>query len=348
MHDVAIIRGDGIGPEISDAAQSVLEASGAEIRWHDAPAGMAAMPRFQTALPWSSLEIMHRLGVVLKAPLIAERCSGGVTVEADGETRHHPSVNNALRRELSLFVNVRPVRGVGRLSGRYASLDAVIMREVTEDMYCGIERQVDDDTAEAVKRITGRASRRIARFSCDYAMRFGRGKITAIHKANVLHLTDGLFLKSVRSVVEGYPGLEFDEQAIDAACYLLVKKPEMFDVMVLPNQYGDIISDLAAGLAGSLGLAPGANIGERCAMFEAAHGAAPDIAGQGAANPIGLILSGALLLDHIGEGAAARRVRAGVSEVLSDGRFLTPDLGGSCTTAALAQAICAAMDVVSV
>ena len=189
----------------------------------------------------------------------------------------------------------------------------VIVRELTEDVYGGIERQVDDDTFEACKRISGTASRRIARYACDYARRAGRRKVTAVHKANVLHLTDGLFLRSVREVAADYPDLECDDLMVDATCYHMIKAPERLDVLVMPNQYGDILSDLLAGLAGSLGLAPGANIGPEVAMFEAAHGAAPDIAGQNTANPIGLILSGALLLEHLHEDAAAQRVRAGVA-----------------------------------
>ncbi len=343
-HKVGIIRGDGIGPEVSDATQRVLEASGVHIAWEDIPAGAAAQCRYGTALPAASLDAMRRIGVVLKAPLIAPRSSGGIVVAGrDGLQQRYPSVNNALRRELGAYVNVRPVRGWPAVSGRHASMDIVLMRELTEDLYGGLERRVDDDTAEAVKRITRRASRRAARYGCEYALRNGRRKITAIHKANVLHLTDGLFLESVRSVAGEYSELVFDEQAVDAACYLLVKQPESFDIMVLPNQYGDILSDLAAGLAGSLGLAPGANIGDDIAIFEAAHGAAPDIAGQGKANPVSLILSGALLLDHLGEAEAARRVRSGVDQVLLEGRWLTPDLGGAATTSELALAICEAM-----
>lgn len=343
MHQVALIRGDGIGPEISEATQRVLEAGGAEIAWQEVAAGSAARNRFGTELPWPSVERMRELGVILKAPLVAERCSGGLPVRADGNVRVHPSINTALRRELGLYANVRPVRGWPEISGRYSVLDLVIVREVTEDIYSGLERRVDNDCAEAVKRVTRQASERIARFACEYALRFGRRKISAIHKANVLHQTDGLFLESVRAVVGEYPGLQFDERMIDAACYALVKTPELFDVMVLPNQYGDIVSDLAAGLAGSLGLAPGANFGDQVAMFEAAHGAAPDIAGQGIANPIALILSGAMLLDHIGESAMADRVRHGVASVLAEKRFLTPDLGGSATTADVTRAICGAI-----
>jgi isocitrate dehydrogenase (NAD+) len=219
----------------------------------------------------------------------------------------------------------------------------VIVRELTEDMYAGLERKVDPDTAEAVKRITRGASTRVARFACDYASRTGLRKITAIHKANVLHHTDGLFLESVRDATAEYPMLEFDDKMVDAACYLLIKSPDQFQVMVMPNQYGDILSDMAAGLVGSLGLAPGANIGPEAVTFEAAHGAAPDIAGRGIANPIGLILSGALLLEHLEEKSAAEQVRHGVARVLQARLSLTPDLGGTATSTQLTDAICAAV-----
>ena len=342
MRRIALIRGDGIGPEISEATQRVLEAAGAEIEWREVLVGVRAKAECGHELPEESVHTLREIGVILKAPLIAERCSGGVAVGTGGGVRRYPSINNALRRELELFVNVRPVRGWSAISGRYARTDLVIMREITEDVYAGIERWVDDGCAEAVKRITRRASERIARFSCEYAQKFGRRRVAAIHKANVLHATDGLFLNSVQSVVREWPDLEFHEFAIDAACYLLVKDPARFDVMVLPNQYGDIVSDLAAGLVGSLGLAPGANIGESAAMFEAAHGAASDIAGRGVSNPIGLVLSGAMLLDHIGERSAAARVRTAVDRVLIEGIALTPDLDGRGTTEQLTAALCAA------
>jgi isocitrate dehydrogenase (NAD+) len=200
MHTVALISGDGIGPEISDATQKVLEAAGVKIDWQDIPAGAAAKQTLGAELPWSSLETIRSLGVALKAPLIAPRCSGGVVVEGDGQVRRYPSVNNALRRELGAFVNVRPAQGWQGVSERYSSMNVVIMREVTEDIYSGLERCVGDDSAEAIKRITGNASRRLARFACDYAVRHRRRKVTAIHKANVLHLTDGLFLRSARAV----------------------------------------------------------------------------------------------------------------------------------------------------
>lgn len=344
---VAVAAGDGIGPELTEAAQQVLEAAGVSIEWVETPVGKAAAALCGEELPWKSLQTMRELGVVLKGPLIAERLSGGAQVQAPEGPRIHPSVNNGLRRELDLYCNLRPVRGFAPVSGRYAPMDLVIVREVTEDVYSGIERSVNEECGEAVKRITAQASRRIARFAFDYAAQFGRRRVTAIHKANVLHKTDGLFLRCVREVGAGYPGIASDDRMVDAACYMMVKDPAAFDVMVLPNQYGDILSDLAAGLAGSLGLAPGANFGESAAMFEAAHGAAPDIAGKGVANPISLILSGALLLDHLGEREAGDRVRLAVEMVLNEARVLTADLGGTATTRQVTEAICAACERVA-
>jgi isocitrate dehydrogenase (NAD+) len=346
-HRVAVAAGDGIGPELTEATQRVLEAAGASIEWIETPVGKAAMRQCDEELPWSSLERMRQAGVVLKGPLTAERFSGGVTVNAPGVTRTHPSVNNGLRRELGLYCNLRPVRGFHPVSGRHSAMDLVIVREVTEDVYSGIERMVGDDCAEAVKRTTRAASRRIARFAFDYAMRAGRRRVAAIHKANVLHKTDGLFLRSVREVAAEYPGVECEDRMVDAACYLMVKDPAAFDVMVLPNQYGDSLSDLAAGLVGSLGLAPGANFGEAAAMFEAAHGAAPDIAGKGVANPISLILSGAMMMDHLGEGELGGRIRQSVEHVLNEARVLTADLGGAATTRQMTEAICAACEKVA-
>lgn len=342
-HKVALVAGDGIGPEISAATRTVIAAAGVDVEWIAAPAGKAAFEELGDELPAASLETMTRIGVVLKSPLLAERRSGGVTVTRHGDERHYPSVNNALRRELGAYVNVRPVCGFAGVSGAYAGMDLVIMREVTEDTYAGLERSVTADRAEATKLITREASERVARYACEYARKHRRCVVSAIHKANVLHLTDGLFLEAVKSVVDRYEDLQFDDKMIDAACYLAVKKPRLFDVMVMPNQYGDIFSDLAAGLVGSLGLAPGSNIGDHVAMFEAAHGAAPDIAGQGIANPIGLILSGAMLLDHLGEIEAAERLRQSVGMVLRRGDVLSQDLGGRATTSEITEAICQAM-----
>lgn len=340
MHQVAYIPGDGIGPEIMVSTQEVLAAAGSKIEWIEAPAGDDGVQRRGHPLPLETLAAIRRARVALKSPLAAARCSGGVTVEDAGGRRQHPSVNNGLRRELKLFANVRPVRSWPGVPAPVAGMDLVIFREITEDTYSGLEQQVSPDCAEATKRITRQATERIARYACQYALTTRRQTVSAIHKANVLHLTDGLFLRVMRDVVAGHAPLRFDELAIDAACYLMVKAPSRFDVMVLPNQYGDIISDLAAGLVGSLGLAPGSNVGDDCAVFEAAHGAAPDIAGQGVANPVALILSGAMMLDHLGEREAAERIRSAVERVLRQPRLLPRDLGGTASTAELTRAIC--------
>lgn len=341
---VAVVEGNGIGPEISAAARSVLEATGIVFDWQPVAVGPGAIARYGHPLPPESVGALRAAGLVLKGPLIVEKLQGRlVCTHADGSEHVYPSLNNALRRELGLFMNPRPLRGMGPRSGRWADLDLVIMREVTEDVYAGLERAIDDERAEAIKLTTRSASLRAARYSFEYARRNGRRRVTCVHKANVLGLTDGLFLRCVREVAEQYPDIACDDCMVDAAAYGLVKTPERFDVIVTSNQYGDILSDLGAGLVGSLGLAPGANIGDDCAMAEASHGAAPDLAGRGVANPVALILSGALLLRHAGRMAEAARVEAAVRAVVIAGRTLTPDLGGRATTAEVAAAIVAAM-----
>lgn len=342
-HRIAIVQGDGIGPEISEATKSVLLATGVSIEWVEAPLGLEAMSRYGEPFPDSSLDRIREVGCAIKGPLVAEKQSGGIVFSGKNGERRYPSINNALRQVLGTYANLRPARGWKGISGNYADLDIVIVRETTEDIYAGIERQVDASITEATKRITKGASQRIARFAFDYARAHNRRQVTIAHKANVLHLTDGLFLKTVREVSRDYPEIECNDCMIDAMCYRLVTSPDDFDLLVLPSQYGDIVSDLAAGLIGSLGLAPGANIGEEVAYFEAAHGAAPDIAGQGIANPISLILSSALMLDYLKEAEAAQQIRHGVSAVLEEGRCLTPDLGGSHSTQELGQAICEAI-----
>jgi len=342
-HDVVCIPGDGIGPEISEAAVAVLDASGARLRWREALAGDAARQRGGHPLPAETLAAVRQAGVALKGPLLAPKQTGRVTLRKAGGDVTYPSVNNALRRELEVFANLRPVRSFAGVPAPCPALDLVIVREVTEDTYIGWEELKSPDEAWAVKRITRRASARIFRFAFDYARRAGRRKVTAGHKANVLNLTDGLFLQCGREVAAAYPDIPFEDCMVDALCVRLVKQPETVDVLVLPNQYGDILSDLCGGLAGSLGLAPGANIGPTVSFFEASHGAAPDIAGQGIANPIALILSGAMLLGHLGEHEAEARVRTGVTHVLQEGRWLTPDLGGRARTADVAKAIVGAL-----
>jgi len=337
---IGIIKGNGIGPEISEAAMLVLNATGLDIQWVSIPVAAEAVALYEHPLPPEVIAQLRDVKVAIKAPLLVDKGLGRITCHNDDGTEvTYPSLNNAIRRALKLFVNPRPVRGFRSLSGKYADLDMVIMREVTEDVYIGWEHKIDDNAAQAIKLITRSASKRVARYAFDYARTHQRKKVTCLHKANVLNFTDGLFLECCREVARDYPDINFDDLMIDAACYQLVRKPEFFDVVVAPNQYGDIFSDLGAGLIGSLGLAPGSNIGEGIAVFEASHGAAPDIAGKGIANPVALILSGAELLDHIEQFGAAAAVRRAVDEVLLTRDTLTPDLGGSATTQQIAQAI---------
>ncbi|MGE5851017.1 MAG: isocitrate/isopropylmalate dehydrogenase family protein [Candidatus Methylomirabilota bacterium] len=338
-----LIRGDGIGPEISDATVAVLEAAGVAIRWREALAGEAARQRHGHPLPEETLANIREVGVALKGPLLAPKLTGQVTIRHGAAEVTYPSVNNALRRELEVFANVRPIRSFSGVPTPFPAVDVVIVREVTEDTYIGWEEMKGPDEAWAIKRITRKASERIFRFAFEYARCRGRRRVTTGHKANVLNLTDGLFLRCGQEVAAGFPNVPFDDSMIDALCLQLVKRPETLDVLVLPNQYGDIVSDLCAGVAGSLGLAPGANYGERVAFFEASHGAAPDIAGQGIANPIALILSGAILLGHLGELDAERRIWQAVADVLKEGRWLTPDLGGHARTTDLTRAIISAL-----
>ena len=339
-YDIAMIRGDGIGPELCESTVKVVEACGVNIRWHDAPMGKTATESHGHCLPVESLETVRRHRYALKAPLIAEKISGGVRVEDDKGNRHYPSVNNAVRRELLTYANVRPVVGFEGVSGKYREMDLVIVREVSEGIYIGMEEERGEDTGWTIKQTTRSGSERIGRFAFDYAKRSGRKKVTACHKANVLHKTDGLFLSTVRDIHCEFLAIDFEDLMIDAACYHLIKNPVSFDVAVMPNQYGDIFSDVAAGLVGSMGLAPGANIGDDYAFFEASHGAAPDIAGKGIVNPVSLILSAALLMEHLEENDAALRVRRAVSAALGQQRFHTPDLGGRATTSELTDAIC--------
>ena len=342
-YEVALIPGDGIGPEISEAATDVLEATGVPIRWCELLAGERAREKHGHPLPEVTLDEIRRTTVALKGPLLAPKQTGRVTIRHGSSEVTYPSVNNALRRELEAFANVRPVRSFPGVPSPFPALDVIIMREVTEDTYIGWEEMKGPDEAWAIKRITRHASERIFRFAFEYSRSHARRKVTAGHKANVLNLTDGLFLQSGRDIAAKFPDLPFEDCMIDALCLRLVKQPETLDVLVLPNQYGDILTDLCAGIAGSMGLAPGANIGDRVAFFEASHGAAPDIAGQGVANPIALILSGAMLLGHLGEGAAERSIWKAVAQVLKEGRCLTPDLGGRARTTDLTRAIIGAL-----
>ncbi|HYC07410.1 MAG TPA: isocitrate/isopropylmalate family dehydrogenase [Candidatus Binatia bacterium] len=327
-HRVTLIPGDGIGPELAEATRGVLEATGVDFEWEVVDAGEAVMERYGTPLPDHVLESIRRNRVALKGPI--------TTPVGEG----FRSVNVTLRQALGLYANVRPARSMKGLDTRYEDVDLVIVRENTEDLYAGIEHMVGPDAAESIKIITRAASERIARYAFDYAVANGRRTVTAVHKANIMKLSDGLFLESCRSVAAEYEGrIAFEDRIVDNMCMQLVQKPDRYDVLVLPNLYGDIISDLAAGLVGGLGVAPGANIGTEAAVFEPVHGSAPKYAGLDRSNPTALILSGALMLRHLGETAAAERVEAAVREVIAEGRTVTYDLGGTAGTAAFGAAV---------
>lgn len=340
MYDITVIPGDGVGPEITQAAIDVLNATGVSIRWHTHLAGDAALQACGSPLPLETIRSVRETGLAIKGPLAVEKGRGTVQIQTiDGSTRLYNSVNNALRREIEAYVNVRPMRCLQGVPTRYRDVDLVVIRETSEDIYSGLEHMVGDCAAEAIKVITRSASTRVARFAFEYARKKARKKITAVHKANALSLTDGLFLDSVRAVTADYPDIVFDDLMVDNTCYQLVRNPEIFDVLLAPNQYGDILADLCAGIVGSLGVAPGVNIGDKAVCFEPAHGTAPDIAGKNIANPLSSILSGAMMLDYLNEKEASDRIWKAVTRVLEGGRNLTPDLGGKGTTTGLATAI---------
>ena len=327
-HRVTLIPGDGIGPELAEATCRVLDATGIGFEWESVVAGEAAIAEHGTPLPDAVLESVKRNKVALKGP---------ITTPVGGGFR---SVNVALRQALNLYANLRPARSMVGIDTRFQDVDLIIVRENTEDLYAGIEHMVGLDAAESIKIITRAASERIARFAFDYAVANGRRKVTAVHKANIMKLSDGLFLESCRTVAADYADkVEFEDRIVDNMCMQLVQKPELYDVLVLPNLYGDIVSDLAAGLVGGLGVAPGANIGTAAAVFEPVHGSAPKYAGLDKANPTALILSGALMLRHLGYPDHAAGVETAVREVIAEGKATTSDLGGSAGTAAFADAI---------
>src|SRR4051812_6151067 len=315
---VTLIPGDGIGPELAEATRRVLDATGVGFEWEVQEAGEAVMAQFGTPLPSHVLDSIRRNKVAIKGPITTPIGEG------------FRSVNVSLRQALNLYANLRPARSIRGIESRYEDVDLVIVRENTEDLYAGIEHMVGRDAAESIKIITRAASERIARFAFEYAVANGRHKVTAVHKANIMKLSDGLFLEACRTVAEGYAGrIEFEDRIVDNMCMQLVQKPDQYDVLVLPNLYGDIVSDLAAGLVGGLGVAPGANIGEDGAVFEPVHGSAPKYAGQNKANPTALILSGALMLRHLGYADSAQSVKGAVRSVIADGRTVTSDLGGT-------------------
>jgi len=344
-HDIVLVAGDGIGPEVTAAARRVVDAAGVDVRWIEGIAGLEATRVAGTPLPEATVDAIRRHRLALKGPT-ATPFGGSYRIVFDGAgsngaARSYPSVTVALRQELGLFVNVRPARNYPGIPSRYRGVDLVIFRENSEDLYLGIERMRDADTAEATRIISRGATERVARFAADYMRRSGRRRIAIIHKSNILKLTDGLFLEAARNILEREPDIEVGQRVVDAACMELVMKPEASDCLLLPNLYGDIVSDLAAGLVGGLGVAPGANIGADCAMFEAVHGTAPDIAGKDLANPTAMILSAIMMLRYIGEAQAAARIEAALSDVLADRACVTPDLGGEAGTRGMADALVA-------
>jgi isocitrate dehydrogenase (NAD+) len=326
---ITLIPGDGIGPEVADATVRAVEATGVAIEWERVEAGAKALAETGQLLPDDVLASLECTRVGLKGPT-ATPIAGG-----------HQSINVALRKKLGLYVNFRPVRMLPGLKTRYSDLaiDLCIFRENTEDLYAGLEHEVVPGVVESIKIITQTASMKIARAAFEYARREKRRKIAAIHKANIMKMSDGLFLKCCRAVAAEYPEIAYTELIVDNACMQLVMRPETFDLLLLPNLYGDIVSDLAAGLVGGLGIVPGANLGEHYAIFEAVHGSAPDIAGKGLANPTALMQSAALMLAHLGERDAARGLQMAVEKIYAEGRHLTGDVGGTAGTAEFTDAV---------
>ncbi len=333
-HRVAFLAGDGIGPEVTQSAREVLEAAGLPLEWVEAPMGLCAFEAQGDALPADSVARIQECGVALKGPTTTPIGTG------------HVSANVRRRKELELYANVRPVKTVPGLETPYGAVDMVIVRENTESLYAGIENEVAPGVITSIKVITDKACRRISKFAFDYARRWNRREVTAVHKANIMKLADGLFLNIAREVSKDHEGeVEFNDVLVDALCMKMVTDPSRYDILLLENLYGDIVSDLAAGLIGGLGLAPGANYGEDCAVFEAIHGTAPDIAGQGVANPIAMILSGAMMCHHLGRTDLYTRIRRGIANVTREQKdVLTPDLGGSGSTESLTKHIIASVE----
>ncbi len=330
-HRVTLIPGDGIGPEVTHAAQRILDASGVPIAWEEVSGRIESGPNEGDLPHGEAVDSVRRNGVALKGPM-ATAIAGGP-----------PSINVGLRKALELYANLRPVRNLPGVKSRFGEVDLVIVRENTEDLYAGLEHTVVPGVVESLKIITEKASTRIARFAFEYARRHGRKRIHAIHKANIMKLSDGLFLTSARKVAAEYPEIEYKEMIVDNTCMQMVLDHQQFDVMLLPNLYGDVVSDLAAGLVGGLGVVPSGNFGEKTAIFEAVHGTAPDIAGTGVANPTAVLMSGIMMLDHLGESAARRRVERALHRVYSEGKHLTRDVGGTATTEAFTTAVIAAL-----
>jgi isocitrate dehydrogenase (NAD+) len=334
-HKITLIPGDGIGPEVTGAVVRIIEAAGVEIEWEKFVAGAEALSRFGDPLPEPVLESIRRNRVALKGPI--------TTPVGKGFT----SINVRLRQTLDLYANLRPVKTLPGVKTPFGDLDLIVVRENTEGLYSGIEHMVVPGVVESLKVITERASTRIARFAFEYARKEGRKKVTAIHKANIMKMSDGLFLECFRRVATEYPEIATDEKIVDNACMQLVMNPQQFDVLLMENLYGDIVSDLAAGLVGGLGIVPGANIGEQGAVFEAVHGSAPDIAGLNIANPTALLQSAVLMLRYISEREAAQRIHNALHHTLAAGKVRTRDLGGTASTTEFTEAIVASLSEVS-
>ncbi len=330
-HTITLIPGDGIGPEVTEAVVRILKASGVSIDWEPHIAGVVAFERTGHALPIELIDSIRRNKIALKGPV--------TTPIGEGFT----SVNVGLRKALDLYANLRPVWNLPGVDARFNGIDLVIVRENTEDLYAGLEHEVVPGVVESLKIITEKASTRIAHFAFQHAKKHGRKKVTAIHKANIMKMSDGLFIDSVRRAARDYIGIAYEERIVDAACMHLVMRPDQFDVLVLPNLYGDIISDLCAGLVGGLGVVGAANLGSDIGVFEAVHGSAPDIAGKHLANPTALLLSAVLMLRHIDEGAAADRIMHSLGAVLTAKTVRTRDLGGTASTLEFADAVCRQM-----
>ncbi len=330
-HKITLIPGEGIGPEVARASRQIIDAAGVAIEWEE------VWPRAHTRqtgsdLPYAEIvESVRRNRVGLKGPMATEVATGA------------PSVNVGLRKALELYANLRPVKNLQGVKSRFGNVDVIIVRENTEDLYAGLEHIVVPGVVESLKIITEKASTRIAKFAFECAQRFGRKRIHAIHKANIMKLSDGLFLSCTRKVAADYPEIEYNEMIVDNACMQMVLNPQQFDVLLLPNLYGDVISDLAAGLVGGLGVVPSGNLGEEAAIFEAVHGTAPDIVGKGIANPTALLMSGIMMLDHLGEHAAARRIEEALHRVYREGEYLTRDVGGTASTEEFTDAVIAAL-----
>ena len=332
---VTLIPGDGVGPSLVQAAVAVLEAAGAEIEWDPQEAGADVMDKYGTPLPAAVLDNIRENGIAYKGPITTPVGSG------------FRSVNVALRKELDLYACVRPAFYIKGVKTLYRDIDLVVVRENMEDLYAGIEHMVTPDVAESVKVITRRGSERIARFAFEYIRRYRRTKLTVVHKANIMKMTDGLFLDTTRTIAKEYPDIEFEERIVDNMCMQLVQKPQLYDVMVMPNLYGDLLSDLCAGLIGGLGIAPSSNLGDgELAVFEPAHGSAPKYTGLDKVDPTAQILSGYLMLKHIGQQEAAGRVLDGVSAVIGEGKVVTYDIGGDARTSEMARAIIKAIESV--